>query len=118
MLRSCDNRRVMEGIGESTSAGEASTGAERKAAIERFARIFYDESAETWQTVRWGGVPVYKLPLDLWVMSEIIFETRPALIIETGVAEGGSTLFFANLLDLLGAGRVLSVDTDLSPVDE
>ncbi len=59
----------------------------------------------------WMGVPVHKSPLDLWVYQEIIWEVRPAVIIETGTWRGGSALFFAHLLDLLGAGEVLTIDT-------
>jgi cephalosporin hydroxylase len=55
-------------------------------------------------------VPVAKCPLDLWVYQEIVHEVRPGLIVETGTAHGGSALYLATLCDLLGAGRVVSVD--------
>jgi cephalosporin hydroxylase len=59
----------------------------------------------------WLGVPIQKLPSDLWLYQEIIWETLPTLIIETGTNRGGSALFFANLFDLLGTGgRVITVD--------
>jgi cephalosporin hydroxylase len=55
-------------------------------------------------------VPVAKCPLDLWVYQEIVSEVRPGLIVETGTAHGGSALYLASLCDLVGGGRVVSVD--------
>ncbi|MDX6614929.1 MAG: hypothetical protein QOD60_20 [Solirubrobacterales bacterium] len=95
-----------------------SQGPDARAVGEEFERLFYSSMGQTWAGVEWLGVRALKLPLDLWVMQEIVTETRPDLIIETGVAEGGSTLFFASILDLLGGnGRVIGVDVDLSKVD-
>jgi cephalosporin hydroxylase len=81
-------------------------------------RYYYDEGlarAGTWSATTWLGVPVQKLPLDLWIYQEILFETRPELVIETGTASGGSALFFASLFDLLGHGRVVSIDIKERP---
>ena len=50
--------------------------------------------------------------LDLWTIQETITEVRPALLIETGTWDGGSALFYAQLMDLLGEGRVLTIDID------
>jgi cephalosporin hydroxylase len=60
----------------------------------------------------WMGVHALKNPLDAWIYQEIIYEVQPDVLIEIGSAEGGSTLYFAHLLDLLGRGRVLSIDID------
>jgi len=60
----------------------------------------------------WMGVRAMKNPLDAWIYQEIIYEVKPDIIIEIGSAEGGSTLYFANLLDLLGKGIVISIDID------
>jgi cephalosporin hydroxylase len=89
-----------------------------KAVADDFHRLYYELPERTWLNTRWLGVRAQKLPLDLWVLQEIIFETRPDLIVETGVYEGGSTLFVASVLDLLGAGEIISVDIDLSRVDD
>lgn len=51
-----------------------------------------------------------KCPLDLWIYQEIIFELRPDLIIETGTCYGGSTLFLAHMCEMIGNGKVISVD--------
>lgn len=63
------------------------------------------------------GIPVRKNPLDLWIYQELIFDLKPDLIIEIGSAHGGSTLWLAHQLDLLGNERakVLSLDIDRKP---
>jgi cephalosporin hydroxylase len=60
----------------------------------------------------WLGVPIWQNVLDLWTIQETIAEVRPALLIETGTHRGGSALFYANLMDLLGTGRVLTIDVE------
>lgn len=65
---------------------------------------------------RWAGLPVIQFPQDIIALQEIIWETRPDLIIETGVARGGSVMFYASMLELLGGeGRVLGIDIDIRP---
>lgn len=62
----------------------------------------------------WMGFPVIQFPQDLMAMSEIIFRTRPDLIIETGVAHGGGLIFYASLLEMFGIdGTVVGVEVDL-----
>jgi len=60
--------------------------------------------------LEWMGVPVVKHPNDLWAYQQIIFESKPDLIIETGTFAGGSALYFGHLCDLLKHGKVVSVD--------
>ncbi len=62
--------------------------------------------------VSWMGVKARKMVLDAWVYQQIIYQVRPEIIIEIGNAEGGSTLYLAHLLDMLGAGKVIAVDID------
>lgn len=62
------------------------------------------------QQTYWLGVPILKSPLDCWVYQEIIQEQKPDLIIETGTDRGGSALFLASMCDLVGNGRVVSID--------
>jgi cephalosporin hydroxylase len=64
---------------------------------------------------RWMGVPVIQYPQDLAAMQEIIWRTKPDLIVETGIARGGSLIFYASMLQLLGAGAVLGIDIDIRP---
>jgi cephalosporin hydroxylase len=65
-------------------------------------------------TMKWMGRPAYKTPFDAWVYQEIIFETKPSVVIEIGTHSGGSTLFLANILDAIGNGKVIGIDIDNS----
>jgi cephalosporin hydroxylase len=62
----------------------------------------------------WLGLPIIQYPQDVMAMQEIIWRTRPQLIVETGIARGGSLVFFASMLELTGtSGRVVGVDIDI-----
>jgi len=62
----------------------------------------------------WLGRPVIQFPPDMVATQEIIWKVRPQLIVETGVAHGGSLIFSASILELLGGeGRVLGIDIDI-----
>lgn len=66
----------------------------------------------------WMGRPIIQYPQDMIAMQEIIWDIKPELIIETGVAHGGSLIFYASLLELLsisgcGEGKVLGIDIDI-----
>ena len=75
-----------------------------------FNQAYYFEKKQTWENTRWMGVPLYKTPTDLWVYQEILVETRPSVIVETGTANGGSALYLAMIGDLIGGVRVITVD--------
>jgi cephalosporin hydroxylase len=79
-----------------------------RAAVARAHDVFYESDA--WTKATWLGTQSLKNPLDLWVYQEIVAETRPALIVETGTWRGGSALFLASVCDLLGEGEVVSID--------
>jgi cephalosporin hydroxylase len=61
----------------------------------------------------WLGLPVIQLPPDIVALQEVIWETRPQLVIETGIARGGSLVLYASILELLGEGEVLGIDVDI-----
>ena len=61
------------------------------------------------------GQPILQLPQDLIRLQEIIYQSRPDLIIETGVYEGGSLLYHATLCRALGKGRIIGVDICIPP---
>ena len=82
-------------------------------AVDLFANIYYDSAPFTWDNMSWLGVPCQKFPSDLWIYQEIISEKRPDVVIETGTLHGGSALYMANLFDILGHGRVISIDLQL-----
>jgi cephalosporin hydroxylase len=77
-----------------------------------FSRYFYARADLTWSRTSWLGIPLLKNPLDLWVYQEILWEVRPSLVIETGTYRGGSALYIASLCDLMGHGRVLTIDIE------
>ena len=68
---------------------------------------------------RWMGIPIIQYPQDIVAMQEIIYELKPDLIIETGVAHGGSIVFYASLLELnaLDGGpnnaKIIGIDIDI-----
>jgi cephalosporin hydroxylase len=61
----------------------------------------------------WMGRPIIQYPQDMMAMQEIIWEIKPDLIIETGIAHGGSIIYYASLLELIGKGEVLGIDIDI-----
>ena len=63
-----------------------------------------------WQHTSWLGVRTLKLPLDLMVLQEILFEKKPDVIIEAGTHHGGSALYMATLLDAMDHGKVITID--------
>lgn len=64
----------------------------------------------------WLGRPIIQYPQDIIAMQEIIWRVQPEVIIETGIAHGGSLVFHASMLELIGgAGRVLGIDVDIRP---
>lgn len=63
----------------------------------------------------WLGIPVIQHPQDVMAWQEILWRVRPDLVVETGVAHGGSLVLSASMLELIGHGRVLGVDIDIRP---
>ncbi|HVR48722.1 MAG TPA: cephalosporin hydroxylase family protein [Pseudorhodoferax sp.] len=61
----------------------------------------------------WLGRPMIQLPMDAMAMQELIWAVKPDLVIETGVAHGGSVVLSASMLELLGQGEVLGVDIEI-----
>jgi len=62
----------------------------------------------------WMGRPIIQYPQDMIAMQEIIWSIKPDLVIETGIAHGGSLIFYASILELIGGdGRVLGIDIDI-----
>jgi hypothetical protein len=68
-------------------------------------------------TFSWMGRPIIQLPDDLVRVQEVIYRLRPDVIVETGVAHGGSLIFYASLLRAMGlpASRVIGVDIEIRP---
>lgn len=78
--------------------------------LERSARHKYSYN------FTWMGLPIIQYPQDIIALQEIIWRVKPDLIIETGIAHGGSLIFYAAILELLGGdGLVLGIDVDIRP---
>jgi cephalosporin hydroxylase len=81
--------------------------------------------SEAWVKVGWGvkytygftwmGRPMIQLPDDMIRIQEVIYRVRPDVLIETGVAHGGSLVFYASLFKAMGKGRVIGVDIEIRP---
>lgn len=79
--------------------------------VMRLANIIYFR-ANVWGRTYWMGRKTAKCPMDMWVYQEMIHELKPDFIVETGTFHGGSALFFAQMLDLVGKGQVITVDIE------
>ena len=66
-------------------------------------------------TFSWLGRPIIQLPEDMVRAQEAIYNVKPDLIIETGIAHGGSLIFYASLCKAMGCGRVVGIDVDIRP---
>ncbi|WP_019877478.1 cephalosporin hydroxylase family protein [Sporichthya polymorpha] len=63
----------------------------------------------------WFGRPIIQLPEDIVRIQELIYRLRPDVIVETGVAHGGSLILYASLFEAMGTGRVIGVDIEIRP---
>ena len=75
-----------------------------------FHKLYYYSEKRTWRNTYWLNIPTLKCPTDLWVYQEIITETKPDIIVETGTARGGSALFFTIVCEAVKKGRVVTID--------
>lgn len=83
--------------------------------VTLFGKLFFNQENHTWRNTSWMGVPIWKLPLDMWVYQEILFELKPDKIIECGTNRGGSALFMAHMCDLIGKGEIITIDIESFP---
>jgi cephalosporin hydroxylase len=66
-------------------------------------------------TFSWMGRPIIQLPEDMIRMQEVIYRVKPDVIIETGIAHGGSLIYYASLCKAVGKGRVIGIDIEIRP---
>ena len=85
--------------------------------VSQFHKLYYDAHSRglTWHGTYWMGVQILKCPLDMWLYQEIIHAHRPDVIVETGTCFGGSALYMAQLCEIVGNGRVVTVDIAPKP---
>jgi cephalosporin hydroxylase len=69
------------------------------------------------QGSKYHGIPTLKSPLDFWIYQEILWDTKPEVVIEIGNYRGGSILALAHLCDALGTGRIVGVDITHDAID-
>ena len=87
----------------------------------RFRKLAHDFIRETATdkysyNFTWLGRPFIQFPQDILAMQEIIWQVKPDLIIETGIAHGGGLIFYASMLELIGGdGQVLGIDIEIRP---
>ena len=97
----------------------------KRLTLDLFSREAAERLARLWVEVGWVrkysygfswlGRPIIQLPDDMIRIQEAIFEVRPDVIVETGIAHGGSLVYYASLCELIGKGRVVGVDIDIRP---
>ena len=78
---------------------------------EVWAKVGWDQKYE--YTFSWMGRPIIQLPEDMLRTQEVIWQLKPDVIVETGVAHGGSLIYYASLCKAFGKGRIIGVDIEL-----
>lgn len=78
----------------------------------RFQKLWYD-SPSTWRQNKWMGLSTLQNPMDVWIIQEILFESKPDVVVECGTWRGGSAALWATLLaEVTPAGRVITIDIE------
>ncbi|MDX2189429.1 MAG: CmcI family methyltransferase [Bacteroidota bacterium] len=72
--------------------------------------LIYHHREIVFDKMYWRGTKILKNPLDLWIYQELIHKIKPEIIVEIGSANGGSTKYLADLCELEGLGKVISID--------
>ena len=106
--------------GKLTSETEAET-----RVLELYSKEAFELISQQWLKVGWNqkypytfswlGRPIVQLPEDMIRVQEVIYRVRPDVIIETGVAHGGSLIYYASLCKVMERGRVIGVDIEIRP---
>ena len=83
--------------------------------LKKNSKKFYNQSSKHEYSYHfsWLGRPIIQYPQDLIALQEVIWSTKPDLIIETGIARGGSLIFSASILEMISKGEVLGIDIDI-----
>jgi cephalosporin hydroxylase len=99
--------------------------AERECVLDLYSREAFEILSKEWVRVGWNqkypytfswlGRPIIQLPEDIVRVQEAIYEVQPDVIVETGIAHGGSLVLYAGLFRALGKGRVIGVDIEIRP---
>jgi cephalosporin hydroxylase len=102
---------------------DAATLAIDGASHDLFSKESFDVIADLWVKTGWVrkysygfswlGRPIIQLPDDMLRIQEAIWQVQPDIIIETGIAHGGSLIFYASLMEMIGKGQVIGLDIDI-----
>jgi cephalosporin hydroxylase len=97
----------------------------KKTVLDLYSRESFEAISREWVRVGWSqkyqytfswmGRPMIQLPEDMIRMQEVIFRIQPDVIIETGVAHGGSLIFYSSLCKAMDKGRVIGIDIEIRP---
>src|SRR5580658_9373797 len=97
----------------------------KQASIPLYSKEGFETLSQAWVKVGWNekypycfswmGRPVIQNPEDMIRMQEVIYQVKPDVIVETGIAHGGSLIFYASLFKAMGKGRVIGVDIEIRP---
>ena len=96
------NKKFIQKLGENKSLKKLSNKWMVESSLDEYSYHF-----------KWLGRPIIQFPQDIVALQEIIWDVKPDLIIETGIARGGSLIFSASILELLGKGKVLGIDIEI-----
>jgi len=85
--------------------------------IRKFHQLYYDSrtGGKPWRYTYWLGRRILKCPMDLWLYQEMLVELKPDFIVETGTAFGASAHYMATICDLIGKGKVITIDIEAQP---
>jgi cephalosporin hydroxylase len=86
-----------------------------KQVVDAFHIWYQDHNESTYNNTRWLGVETQQCPLDMFIYQELFYEVKPDVLVEAGTYLGGSSYYFASIFDLLGKGRVLTIDIEDHP---
>ena len=87
----------------------------RHISVTLFQKLYFNSENQTWRNMHWLGQPTWKMPMDMWVYQEILWDIKPDKIIECGTNRGGSALFLAHMCDLMGHGEIITIDIEDHP---
>jgi cephalosporin hydroxylase len=99
-------------VPEDSGTGDPGLDPEAREIVRRFHELYYDtlHHDRPALSIEWLGVPAIKCPFDRWTYQELIHRQRPDVIVETGSGKGGTTYFMACICELIGTGRIISID--------
>jgi cephalosporin hydroxylase len=110
-----------------TDAGRLTVEGSRPSSVPLYSDAAFEILSRLWTKVGWNqkhsyafswlGRPIIQLPSDLVRIQEVIYRLQPDVVLETGVAHGGSLILYASLCRLVGRGRVVGVDIAIRPAN-